>query len=74
MKVEILEEVLKAKGATYERGDRITVDDERGKRWCELGWAKDLSGAVDGRAKAGSGEAQCRQLSDRVRNHGQMGE
>jgi len=46
MKVEILEEVLKAKGATYERGDRITVDDERGKRWCELGWAKDLSGAV----------------------------
>ena len=52
MKVEILEERLKAKDRetgqhyTLEKGDRVTVSDECGHSWCAAGWAKDLSGDV----------------------------
>lgn len=50
MKVEILEEKLKAKdretGRHYdlEEGDRVTVSDLCGQHWCDQGWSKDLSG------------------------------
>lgn len=50
MKVEILEERLRSKdretGHHYvlERGDRVTVSDATGRKWCAAGWAKDLSG------------------------------
>lgn len=53
MKVEILEERLKSKdretGKHYdlEAGDRVTVSDACGRRWCAAGWAKDLSGEVE---------------------------
>lgn len=46
MKVEILENRLSSDGFTGELGDRFTVPDDVGARWCKLGWAKDLSGEV----------------------------
>jgi hypothetical protein len=48
MKIEVLEERLRAKdretGQHYslEKGDRITVSDATGKRWCDAGWVKDV--------------------------------
>jgi len=50
MKVEITEARLStadpATGQHYqlEAGDAITVPDALGKQWCDLGWAKDVSG------------------------------
>ena len=44
MKVEILEERLSSNGFQGEKGDRFTVSDEVGTRWCEAGWAKDMDG------------------------------
>ena len=46
MRVEITEQNLKDAGHDLVKGDRITVDDELGKYWCSLGWAKDTSGKV----------------------------
>ena len=50
MKVEITEARLSSAdpetGQHYrlEAGDAITVPDALGKQWCDLGWAKDVSG------------------------------
>jgi len=46
MKVEILENRLSSDGFVGELGDRFTVPEYVGVKWCGLGWAKDLSGAV----------------------------
>lgn len=52
MKVEITEERLSDvdpdTGKLYlqTKGDRITVPDALGKKWCKYGWAKDTSGKV----------------------------
>lgn len=46
MKVEILEEKLSSDSFVGEKGDRFTVPDDIGHRWCQLGWAKDLAGIV----------------------------
>ena len=46
MKVEILENKLSSDGFLGELGDRFTVPDEVGMKWCSLGWAKDLSGSI----------------------------
>ena len=46
MKVEILEQRLSSDGYVGEQGDRLTVPDEVGAKWCGLGWATDLAGAV----------------------------
>jgi hypothetical protein len=46
MKVEILENRLSSDGFVGELGDRFTVPEDVGIRWCGLGWARDLSGAV----------------------------
>jgi len=46
MKVEILENKLSSDGFFGELGDRFTVPDEVGVKWCSLGWAKDLSGTI----------------------------
>ena len=46
MKIEILENRLSSDGFHGEPGDRFTVPDDVGARWCNLGWVKDLSGAV----------------------------
>lgn len=44
MKVEITEKRLSSDGFVGEQGDRFTVPDDVGKKWCGLGWAIDLSG------------------------------
>lgn len=44
MKVEITEKRLSSDGFVGEEGDRFTVPDEVGQKWCGLGWAIDLSG------------------------------
>lgn len=46
MQVEILEERLSSDGFNGCAGDRFTVPDEVGARWCAAGWAKDMSGNV----------------------------
>lgn len=46
MKVEVLENRLSSDGFLGELGDRFTVPDDVGSKWCKLGWAKDLSGEV----------------------------
>lgn len=46
MKVEILEQRLSSDGYAGEQGDRLTVPDEVGAKWCGLGWATDLAGVV----------------------------
>jgi hypothetical protein len=46
MKVEILEKRLTSDGFVGELGDRLTVPDEVGAKWCALGWATDLAGQV----------------------------
>lgn len=46
MKVEITEKRLSSDGFVGENGDRFTVPDEVGKKWCALGWAIDLDGIV----------------------------
>jgi hypothetical protein len=47
MKVEITEKRLSSDGFVGENGDRFTVPDEVGQKWCALGWAIDLSGACE---------------------------
>ena len=46
MKIEILEQRLSSDGYVGEKGDRLTVPDEVGAKWCALGWASDLAGVV----------------------------
>lgn len=46
MRVEITEKSLKDAGMVLSDGDRVTVPAEVGRRWCELGWAKDRDGKV----------------------------
>jgi hypothetical protein len=46
VKVEILEKRLTSDGYAGEQGDRLTVPDEVGAKWCALGWASDLAGVV----------------------------
>jgi hypothetical protein len=46
MKVEILEKRLTSDGFVGEAGDRLTVPDDVGAKWCALGWASDLAGQV----------------------------
>lgn len=45
MKIEVLENRLSSDGFSGELGDRFTVPDNIGSKWCALGWAKDLSGS-----------------------------
>ena len=63
MKVEILEKRLRAKDREavpvkvldLEAGDIVTVSEATGKRWCALGWARDVSGEVQtGERKPGA--------------------
>jgi hypothetical protein len=46
MRVEILEERLSSDGFAGVAGDILSVPDEVGARWCGLGWARDVAGAV----------------------------
>lgn len=46
MRVEILEERLRSDGYNFIKEDTITVPDAIGTKWCALGWAKDVSGAI----------------------------
>lgn len=50
MKVEILEECLKetinGEHRTFCKEDVTNIPDNIGINWCQLGWAKDLSGDV----------------------------
>lgn len=46
MKVEILEVRLSSDGYVGEQGDRLTVPDQVGAKWCAHGWARDLDGAI----------------------------
>lgn len=46
MRVEITEKKLRDAGYDLREGDTITVPADTGKRWCELGWAKDTEGKV----------------------------
>jgi len=43
MQVEFLERV----GSKGMKGDRKTVDDETGIRWCMAGFVKDMAGVVE---------------------------
>jgi hypothetical protein len=45
MQIEALE-AIKSGNYLLTEGDRITVPDEVGAHWCEMGWAKDTSGTV----------------------------
>lgn len=52
MRVEVTEKRLSDQDPDTERvyvqseGDVITVPDNLGKKWCGLGWAKDVDGKV----------------------------
>ena len=46
MRVEILELKLSSDGYSGTQGDRLTIPDEIGMKWCAAGWAKDLAGVV----------------------------
>jgi hypothetical protein len=45
MKIEALEDI-RSGNYLLTAGDIITVPDEEGAHWCEMGWAKDTSGDV----------------------------
>lgn len=45
MRIEALESI-KSGPYVLDEGDRKSVPDEIGQRWCALGWAKDVDGVV----------------------------
>ena len=45
MKIEALE-AIRSGEYSLTAGDSITVPDEIGAHWCEMGWAKDTAGEV----------------------------
>lgn len=45
MKIEALEDI-RSGNFTLTAGDIVTVPDEDGTHWCEMGWAKDTAGVV----------------------------
>lgn len=46
MKVEILVNVLKHDGQSYEKGDVTTFPDDVGTAYCEAGFVSDVAGKV----------------------------
>lgn len=46
MKVEVTEKKLRDAGYNLVDGDTLTVPAEVGRKWCGLGWARDVAGEV----------------------------
>lgn len=51
MKIKILESYFNHGTETYRQGDQREVDDALGRYFCEAGWAQDLSGKVETKAR-----------------------
>lgn len=43
-RVEILTAKLSSDGYKLYSGDRVTIPDELAKKWCNRGWAEDMTG------------------------------
>lgn len=44
MRVRILEAEIKDEGLNLFGGDMITLEERLGTKWCDLGWAEDVTG------------------------------